>query len=96
MTKVQLKLNLQIIELRLEAQPSTPLKVRGKCASAIIVRLEEIGGAVRDCTNILEESLEVLTTLYEDPNIQHLETEVRELQQQYHSVRGTVQTVFLT
>jgi len=28
MTKVQLELNLQIIELRLEVQPSTPPKVR--------------------------------------------------------------------
>jgi len=42
------------------------------------------------------KSLEVLTTLQEDPNIQHLETEARELPQQYDSVRGTVQIVVLT
>lgn len=35
---------------------------------------------------MLEESLEVITTLQEDPTIQHLETEARELQQQYDSV----------
>ena len=50
------------------------------------MRLEELGGVVRDCTNMLEESLEILTTLQEDPNIQCLETEAREIQQQYDSV----------
>lgn len=45
---------------------------------------------------MLEESFEVLTNLQEDPNIQRLETEARELQQQYDSVRGTAQTVVLT
>jgi len=62
-TKVQLELNLQIAQLRLKVQPSTPLEVRKQCTSAIIARLEEIGGAVRECTNMLQESLEVLTTL---------------------------------
>ena len=63
MTKVQLELNLQIAKLWLKAQPSTPLEVREQRASAITAGLDEIRGAVRDCTNMLEESLEVLTTL---------------------------------
>jgi len=45
---------------------------------------------------MLEESLEILTTLQEDPNIQCLETEAREIQQQYDSVWGTAQMVVLT
>jgi len=52
--------------------------------------MEEIGGVVRDCTTMLEHALEVITTLQEDPNIQRLETEARELQQQYDKIRGTV------
>ena len=36
---------------------------------------------------MLEETLAVLISLQEDPTIQHLETEVRELQVQYDSVR---------
>ena len=62
-TKVQLELNLQIGELWLKAQPSTPPEIRERCASAITTVLEDIGGAVRDCTNMLEQTLEVLTTL---------------------------------
>jgi len=69
MTKVQLDLNLHIVELRLKVQPSTPLEVREQCTSAITVGLEEIGGASRDRTSMLEESLEVLKTLQEKPNI---------------------------
>lgn len=63
MTKLQLELNLQITELQLRAQPSTPLEVREQCARAITAGLEEIGGAVQDYTRMLEESLGVLTTL---------------------------------
>ena len=74
MTKVQLELNLHIVKLRLKAQCSTPPKVRELHASTIVEGLEEIGGAVQDCTCMLEESVGVLKTLQEDPNIQHLET----------------------
>ena len=45
---------------------------------------------------MLEQVLEVLTTLQEDPNIQRLETEARKLQQQYDNIRGTAQTIVLT
>ena len=96
MTNVQRELNLQIAELRLKAQPSTPLEVREQHICAIITGLEEIRGVVQDCTSMLEQALEVLTTLQEDPNIQRLETKARELQQQYDSIRGTAQTVILT
>ena len=54
MTKVQLELNLQIVELRLKAQPSTPPEIEEQHASTIAVGLEEIGGAMHDCTNMLE------------------------------------------
>ena len=62
-------------------QPSTPREVREQRANTITTGLEEIEGAVRDYTSMLEESLGVLTTLQEDPNIQRLETKAQELQQ---------------
>jgi len=74
MAKVQLELNLQIVELRLKAQPSTPPEVREQCADAITSGMEEINSAVKDCTKMLEELFKVLTTLQEDTNIQRLET----------------------
>ena len=81
MAKVQLELNLQIVELRLKVQPSTTPEVREQRANTITSGMKEISGAVKDCTKMLEESFKALTTLQEDPNIQCLETEVRELQQ---------------
>ena len=96
MKRVQLKMNLQITEIWLKVQPSTPPEIREKHANTIAVGLEGIGGAVCDCMNMLEHALEVLVTLQEDPNIQQLETEACELQQQYKNIRGTAQTVVLT
>ena len=94
--KDQLELNLQIAEMQLKAQPSTPLEIIEQRASTIAAGLEEIGGEVRDYTGMFKQALEVLTNLQEDPNIQCLEIEVHEYQQQYDSVKGTAQTVVLT
>ena len=58
--------------------------------------VDEIGSAVQDCTNMLEESFEALTNLQEEPNIERLEIEVREIQKQYDSIKGTAQTVAFT
>lgn len=62
MTKVQLELNLYITELQLKAQPSTPSEIREQPSNSIATGLEEIGGAVCDCTDMLEHAFEVLTT----------------------------------
>lgn len=43
--KVQLEMNLQIIELHLKAHPSKPLEVREKCTRAIQLGLEQISQA---------------------------------------------------
>ena len=45
---------------------------------------------------LFEQSFEVLTTLQEDPNVEHLETKVHELQESYDEVKGTAQMVYLT
>lgn len=95
-SKVQLELNLQIAELQLKAQPSTPPKVKKQCTSTITTTIAEVNGAVKDCTKLFKELFEVLTTLQEGPNIQCLETEAREVHQKYDEVKGTTQTVALT
>ena len=96
MTRVQLELNLQIAKLQLKVQPSTPPEIREQHTSAIAAGMEDIGGAVHECMNMLEQALEVLMTLQEDPNIQWLEIEACKLQQQYDNIRGTTQIVVLT
>jgi len=70
--------------------------VKEQCASAITTGITEINSAVQDCSKLFEESFEVLTTPQEDPYLQRLEIEVRELQQKYDEIKGTVQTVALT
>ncbi len=62
-TRVQPELNLQIAELSLKAQPSTPPEIREQHTIAIIAGLEESRGAMCEYTKMLEQVLEVLTTL---------------------------------
>ena len=62
MTKVQLELNLQIAELQLKVQPSTPLEVKEQHTSAITTRMEDISSVVRDYTRMFKESFEVCYT----------------------------------
>lgn len=84
--KVKLELNLQIAELQLKAQPSTPPKVREQCHHAIQSGLKEIEHAIQDCTGLLDQSLITLTSLQDDPMLQKLETEAWELQQAYDNI----------
>lgn len=46
--------------------------------------------------NTLQVGLEVVTNLQEDPTLQRLEMEARELQQRYDEVKATVRTIALT
>ena len=55
-----------------------------------------VDSALADCMHLFEQSFEVLTTLQKDLNVEHLETEARELQKKYDEVKGTAQTVSLT
>lgn len=67
--KVQLELNLQIVKLRLKAQPSTPPEVREQCTYAIQMGLEQIGQATQGCIGILEQALAILMHVQENPNL---------------------------
>lgn len=44
--------------------------------------------AVVDYTTLLKKAMEVVTTLYEHPNLQRLNSEVHELQQQHDEMRA--------
>lgn len=70
-------------------QTSTPLEVRAQRVSMIQIGLEEIGWEVQDCIDMLDQIFDILTSLQEDPNIQHLETEARKLQEKCDNLRGT-------
>lgn len=94
--RIQLELNLQIIELRLKVQPSTPLEVREQWNHSIQVGLATIARTIQEFTGFLNQSLATLSSLHEHPMHQQIETEVRELQQDYDNIKGTTQMVTLT
>jgi len=75
-----LELNLKIVELQLKALPSTLLEIREQCESTMKYVIVVIDNAVKDCTSLFKQSLEVVTSLQEDPTMQRLETEAWELQ----------------
>jgi len=78
--KAQWELNLQIAEVRLTAQPTTPPEVREQCRRAIQAGLEVIERTVHDCMGLLDQSLIMVTSLQEDPTLQQVEIKARELQ----------------
>lgn len=96
MSRVQLEKNLKSAELKLKAQPSTPLEIREQRTTVVTTTMAVIDSAVEKCMQLFEQSFEVLTTLQEDLNLERLEIEVHDLQQRYDEVKGTTQTVALT
>jgi len=70
-----LELNLQIVELWLKEQPSTPSEVREQHHRAIQSGLEVIEHVVQEFMGLLDQSLFTITSLQEDPTIQNLEIE---------------------
>lgn len=61
--RVQFELNMEIIELQLKSQPSTPLEVREQCGVAIKEGMATVDVVVVDCTTLFEQEMELVTTL---------------------------------
>lgn len=73
--KVQFALNLKITELELKLQPSTSLEVREHREAIVKDGVAAVDATVVDCTALFDQSMEVVTTMQEDPNLQRLNTE---------------------
>jgi len=67
--KVKLELNLKIIELQLKAQPSTPPEIKEQHESTVRYTITAVDSTIKDCTIVFEQSLEVVTSLQEDPTM---------------------------
>ena len=63
MVRVQLELNLEITELQLKAQPSTPSEVREQRTTVVTSVIAVVNSAVAEFMQRFEQSFEVLTTL---------------------------------
>lgn len=51
-----MELNLQIVELQLKPQPSTPPEVKEQCAIVITAAIAKVNNAVKDYIRLFEES----------------------------------------
>ena len=80
----------------MRAQSSNLPEVREQRTTAVTTAIVTVDSAVANCMKIFEQSFEVLTTLQEYMNVEHLETEMQEMQQKYNEVKGTMQMVSLT
>ena len=63
LAKVQLELNLQIADLQLKTQPSTPPEVKEQRTTTVTEAIAAIDSVVVDYTQLFEQSFEVLTSL---------------------------------
>ena len=67
--RVQLELNLKIVELQLKPQPSTLPEIEEQHETAVKYMLATVESALKDYTTLFEQSLEVVTYLQEDPMV---------------------------
>lgn len=80
----------------MSAQPSTLPKVKEQHTTTVTVVVATVDSVVADCMQLFEQSFEVLTTLQEDLNVDHLETEAHKIQKRCDEAKGTAQIVSLT
>lgn len=66
---------MKVTELELKSQPSTPPEVREQREAAVKDGVAMVDVVVGDCTVLFEQTMEVVMTLQEDPNLQRLNTE---------------------
>lgn len=87
--KFQFELQLQIPQLELKLQPMTPPKVREKRRATIKEGTETLEDAVKGCTEMFEQAMELWTSLQEDPNLQNIEEDIMENQRHFDEIRLT-------
>lgn len=91
--RVTFEFNLKIAKLQLKLQPTTPLEVQEQHRVEIKEGMATLDATVTDCVALFEQSMELVTNLQEDLNLQTLSTEIRELQCQYDEVRVTAHSL---
>lgn len=73
------EISVQIVKLKLLTHPVMPPKIMEKCKNIITITREIITRTMKECIDFFTELIFTLTTLQEDPTLQHLEIEVQEL-----------------
>ena len=90
---ITFEFNMKIAELQLKLQPTTPPKVQEQSGITIKEGMATLDATVTDCVTLFEQAMKLVTNFQEDPNLQKLNTKVRELQCQYDEVRSNAHTL---
>lgn len=93
-TKAQGELALQIVELQLQAQQPQPDDEHHRVE--IQEGMETIRSTVREYSGLLDQSIDLLTSLQDDPIVQHIEAKVCTLQQAYDTYCREAKMVTIT
>lgn len=73
---IQFKYVMNINEIQMKLQPTTPQEVLGKRETDLKATMAGISIAVVDCGKLLDESLQIWTSLKEDPNVLKLQEDI--------------------
>lgn len=72
LTEMKFECEFKITELQMRLQPVTPLKLCEQREKDLKLVLEVIVDTVVDYSKLLDETMNILTTLQEDPNIHRI------------------------
>ena len=87
MARVQLELNMKIMEMELKPHPSTSSDVQEQHDAFVKECIANVDVEVANCTTLFEQAMEVVMTLHKYPTLQILSTKIHELQHYYDEVR---------
>ena len=92
-TNVQFTYVMNINELQMELQPTMPQEVQEQREADLKAIIANIAAVVEDCGKLLDERLQIQTSLQEDPNTQKLQEDIQQKQQQLEEIQETVRTL---
>lgn len=93
MDKGHFDLHIQIIELQLKLQLTTPLDIRDKCKASIRTHRENLDVAVKDFSELFKETLELWASLQEDPQVTKIKVSIQDKQLKYDEIKETWRTL---
>jgi len=91
--QIHRELSVQIAELQVKAQSAMPPEIIKQGKNIIRVSREMLTRKMKECMDLITQSIVTLTTLQEDPTLECFETKARELQEAYDRTKGTMSMI---
>lgn len=78
--RVKFEMQIQVPDLQMKLQPTTPPEVWEQHEVAIKADMEVLEVGVKDCSQIFDNTMEMWASLQEDPHVQNIEAGIRDKQ----------------